>query len=65
MKKVFLAISDFSSENIQMLLDQAVKLKKERTKGENQPLLKGKTMAMIFQKPSLYQGSPLIWNCSI
>ena len=53
MKKDFLAVSDHSSEQIQMLLDLAVRLKKERSKGENQPILKGKTMAMIFQKPSL------------
>lgn len=53
MKKDFLAVSDYSSEQIQMLLDLAVRLKKERSTGENQPILKGKTMAMIFQKPSL------------
>ncbi len=53
MKKDFLAVSDYSSEDIQMLLDLAVSLKKERSKGENKPILKGKTMAMIFQKPSL------------
>jgi ornithine carbamoyltransferase len=53
MKKDFLAISDYSSDEIQMLLDLAVRLKKERSTGENRPILKGKTMAMIFQKPSL------------
>ncbi len=53
MKKDFLAISDYSSDEIQMLLDLAVQLKKERSTGENRPILKGKTMAMIFQKPSL------------
>ena len=53
MKKDFLAVSDYSSEQIQMLLDLAVRLKKERSTGENRPILKGKTMAMIFQKPSL------------
>lgn len=53
MKKDFLAISDYSSDELQMLLDLAVRLKNERVKGENRPILKGKTMAMIFQKPSL------------
>jgi ornithine carbamoyltransferase len=53
MKKDFLAISDYSSDEIQMLLDLAVQLKRERSTGENRPILKGKTMAMIFQKPSL------------
>jgi len=53
MKKDFLAVSDFSSDELQMLLNLAVRLKNERLNGENLPILKGKTMAMIFQKPSL------------
>jgi len=53
MKKDFLAVSDYSSDELQMLLDLAVRLKNERLNGENLPILKGKTMAMIFQKPSL------------
>jgi len=54
MKMDFLAISDFSSDAILDLLDLAIRLKKERaTKGENPPILKGKVLAMIFQKPSL------------
>lgn len=51
--KHFLAISDFSSEEIQDLLDLAVRLKAEWMKGRNPPLLKGKVLAMLFQKPSL------------
>jgi ornithine carbamoyltransferase len=54
MKKDFLAVSDYSAAELQALLDSAVRLKRERAeKGENAPLLKGKTLAMIFQKPSL------------
>ena len=54
MKKDFLAVSDFSAAELQALLDSAVRLKRKRAeKGENAPLLKGKTLAMIFQKPSL------------
>ena len=54
MKKDFLAVSDFSAAELQALLDSAVRLKRERAeKGSNAPLLKGKTLAMIFQKPSL------------
>ncbi len=50
----FLAIADFSSLEIQEMLDLAVELKKERhEKGENRPILKNKKLAMIFQKPSL------------
>lgn len=54
MKRDFLHVSDFSPEEIQDLLDLAVRLKKEyQEKGENPPLLKGKVLGMIFQKPSL------------
>ncbi len=51
--KHFLAISDFSPAELQNLLDRAVRLKDERQKGGNPPLLKGKVLGMIFQKPSL------------
>lgn len=53
MKKDFISISDFSPEQIQYLLDLAIKLKKERQDGGNQPILKGKVLGMVFQKPSL------------
>jgi len=54
MKKDFLSVSDYSAAELQALLDSAVRLKQERAeKGSNAPLLKGKTLAMIFQKPSL------------
>ncbi len=51
--KDFIAISDFSASEIQSILDLAVKLKAEYFKNGNPPLLKGKVLAMIFQKPSL------------
>ena len=52
--KDFLAIADYSPEDIQGILDLAVELKKERKeKGANKPILKDKMLAMIFQKPSL------------
>ena len=51
--KDFVAISDYSAQEIQDLLDLAVRLKKEHQSGGNSPLFKGKVLAMIFQKPSL------------
>jgi ornithine carbamoyltransferase len=51
--KDFIAIADYSAQDIQGLLDLAVKLKKEHFAGGNPPLLKGKVLAMVFQKPSL------------
>ncbi|MCJ7584015.1 MAG: ornithine carbamoyltransferase [Anaerolineales bacterium] len=51
--KHFLAVSDYSSQEIQDLLDLAIRLKKEYFGRGNPPLLKGKVLGMIFQKPSL------------
>jgi ornithine carbamoyltransferase len=49
----FLAVSELSSAEVQDLLDLAIRLKKEYFDGGNPPLLKGKVLGMIFQKPSL------------
>lgn len=49
----FLSIADLTPTEIENLLDLALKLKRERAKGGNKPALKGKTLGMIFQKPSL------------
>lgn len=51
--KDFLAVSDYSPAELQEMLDLAVDLKKELKSGGNRPLLKGKVLGMIFQKPSL------------
>ncbi|MHC1741195.1 MAG: ornithine carbamoyltransferase [Anaerolineaceae bacterium] len=53
MKKDFLAVSDYSPADLQEILDLAVRLKAEHFHGGNQPLFKGKVLAMVFQKPSL------------
>lgn len=53
MNKDFLDIWDFSGEQLLNLLDLAVKLKTEWKNGGNRPILQGKVLAMIFQKPSL------------
>ncbi|MFN8413824.1 MAG: ornithine carbamoyltransferase [Anaerolineales bacterium] len=52
-RKDFLHISDLSPAETQDLLDLAVSLKKEYFNGGNPPVLKGKVLGMIFQKPSL------------
>jgi ornithine carbamoyltransferase len=51
--KDFIAIADYSANEIQGILDLALRLKKEYQDKGNPPLFKGKTLAMIFQKPSL------------
>ena len=51
--KHFLSVADYSSEEIWRLLHLARDLKAEWQAGGNEPLLKGKVLGMIFQKPSL------------
>src|SRR5574338_18963 len=53
MQKDFIAIADYSPKDLQSMLDLAVELKKELKASGNQPLLKGKVLGMVFQKPSL------------
>lgn len=53
MKKDFLAISEFSTAELQNILDLAISLKSEYFSSGNIPLLKNKVLAMIFSKPSL------------
>jgi len=51
--KHFLDVSDYAPAEIQDMLNLAIRLKKEYFAGGNQPLFKGKVLALIFQKPSL------------
>jgi ornithine carbamoyltransferase len=49
----FLHIADFSPEELLHLLNLAARLKKERQRGGNRPILRGRVLGMVFQKPSL------------
>jgi len=49
----FLAVADLSPRELEDLLDLALTLKQERTQGGNKPILAGKVLGMVFQKPSL------------
>ncbi|MCS7178764.1 MAG: ornithine carbamoyltransferase [Anaerolineae bacterium] len=51
--KHFLSLADLSPQEMEHLLDLAIELKEEWKRGGNRPLLRGKTLGMIFQKPSL------------
>ena len=51
--KHFLDIADFTAEEIENLLILGQQLKDEQKQGHSKPLLKGKVLAMVFQKPSL------------
>jgi ornithine carbamoyltransferase len=51
--KHFLSLADYSSNEIMFLLDRAKTLKQQYyKKGTTPPILKGKALGMIFQKPS-------------
>ena len=49
----FLAVSDFSADELWNFLHKAKTLKEELKAGGNRPILKGKILGMVFQKPSL------------
>ena len=51
--KHFLAIADLSPAELKQYLDTAKRLKAEWRKRGNRPILKNKTLGMVFQKPSL------------
>lgn len=51
--KHFLDLANCSTEELQRLLEMALRLKDDWRDGGNQPILRGKTLGMIFQKPSL------------
>jgi ornithine carbamoyltransferase len=53
MKKDFVSIADLSPEEFWQIINTAILLKKHQNEGRPRPLLAGKTLAMIFQKPSL------------
>jgi ornithine carbamoyltransferase len=49
----FLALTDLTPAGLRDLLEKAIDLKAEWKAGGNPPLLAGKTLGMVFQKPSL------------
>ena len=52
--KHFISISDNAREDLEHVLDVAARLKKQYlTTGKNDAVLAGRTLAMIFEKPSL------------
>jgi ornithine carbamoyltransferase len=53
MVRHFLNLTEYSPDEIRRLLGLAQRLKKEWSAGGNKPILKGKVLGMVFQKPSL------------
>ena len=50
--KDLLTLDELTSKEFLELINYSIKLKKELKKGGNKPVLKNKTLTMIFQKPS-------------
>ena len=50
--KHILTIDELDPKEISHLIDLAIELKKHNKKGKDNPILKNKTLAMIFEKPS-------------
>ena len=50
--KDLLTLAELSPKEFVKLIDISINLKKDLKKGNNKPLLKNKTLSMIFQKPS-------------
>ena len=50
--KDLLTLAELTPKEFSGLIDHSIKLKKELKNGGNKPLLKNKTLTMIFQKPS-------------
>jgi ornithine carbamoyltransferase len=51
--KHFISLADYSPEQIRELLELGLQLKESWRAGGNEPVLKGKSLALVFQKPSL------------
>ena len=50
--KNLLTLAELSPKEFSGLIDSSIKLKKELKKGVTKPILKNKTLTMLFQKPS-------------
>ena len=52
MKKDFLTLKDYSSDELKQMIALAVKIKRERAEGMRHDILSGKTLGLIFEKAS-------------
>jgi len=50
--KDLLTLGELTKKEFSKLIDESIKLKKDLKKGTTKPVLKNKTLTMIFQKPS-------------
>lgn len=50
--KDLLTLDELTDNELSKIIDDGIKLKKQLKKGSHKPILKNKTLAMIFEKPS-------------
>jgi ornithine carbamoyltransferase len=53
MLRHFVDLLDLSTDDARALIDRAVQLKRAERRGDRPPLLSGRTLGLIFEKPSL------------
>ncbi|MGD0950501.1 MAG: ornithine carbamoyltransferase [Candidatus Binatia bacterium] len=53
MKRDFLSLADFTRPELEEILHLAARMKRDLKDGKQAPLLAGRSLAMIFEKPSL------------
>jgi ornithine carbamoyltransferase len=64
MKRDLVSFSDWSREEIWEVLELAAHLKREQRAGvRHDHILRGKTLALIFQSLPSARGSRLRWGC--
>ena len=53
MLRHFVDLFDISADDARTLIDRAIQLKRAERRGDRPPLLSGRTLGLIFEKPSL------------
>src|SRR5215468_2048232 len=53
MLRHFVDLLDLTTEDARALIDRSIELKRAERKGDRPPLLSGRTLGLIFEKPSL------------
>src|SRR5215831_838169 len=53
MLRHFVDLLDVSADDARALIDRAIQLKRAERRGDRPPLLSGRTLGLIFEKPSL------------
>ena len=64
MKRDLLTLADVTPDEIRQMLTLALDLKQRHKRGESTSLLVGKSLVLLFSKPSLRRGPLSRWVCT-